>query len=99
MMTVSNYMLYEWKDMTEYLCHNDLFLHDKSQQTYRIRKIKHQCIELFSSLIEIFSDQAIFSILEIIKSLMVKTKDNEELSQFKRLDVAMLLLGIFVEDI
>jgi hypothetical protein len=45
-------------------------------------------------LIEIFGDQAIYSILEIIKSIMVSKETDH-----KKVEVAMLLLGIFVEDI
>ena len=56
LMTVSSYMLVEWRDEREYLCDSNLFLHDKSQSVYKVRRIKNQCVDLFSTLIEIYGD-------------------------------------------
>jgi hypothetical protein len=46
------------------------FLYDKTQSVYKMRNIKNQCVDLFSSLIEIFGDQAISSILLVISNLL-----------------------------
>lgn len=70
LMTVSSYMLIESRDEQEYLCDSNLFLHDKSQSVYKVRRIKNQCVDLFSSLIEIFGDQAISSILLVVEYLL-----------------------------
>lgn len=107
-----------------------------------MRNIKNQCVELFSSLIEIFGDQAIRSTLLVISYLLeindkfesqlsesssveeskssegilenetaISTnKDQQDLKEFtyysnhklhmwKRKDVAMILLGLFIEDV
>ena len=107
-----------------------------------MRNIKNQCIELFSTFIEIFGDQAIRSTLLVISYLLeindkfesqlsdtssveeskssegilenetaISThKDQQDLKEFtyysnnklhawKRKDVAMILLGLFIEDV
>lgn len=74
LMTVTSYMLIEWRDEREYLCDSNLFLHDKSQSVYKVRRIKNQCVDLVSSLIEIFGDQTISSILFIVEYLLKPPK-------------------------
>jgi len=69
-MYVSSYMIVEYHDQREHLVDENFFLYDKTQTVYKTRNIKNQCVELFSSLIEIFGDQAISSILMIIENLL-----------------------------
>lgn len=82
-----------------------------------MRNIKNQCVDLFSSLIEIFGDHAVQTILIVINNLLglpCPTSDlkneSEDLSEqlyhsknklheFKTRDVALILLGLFNEDI
>jgi hypothetical protein len=68
--TVSSYMILEFKDHREYLIDQHYFLHDKTQSVFKTRSIKNQCVDLFSSLIEIFGDHAITAILGIIEGLL-----------------------------
>jgi len=70
LMTVSSYMIVEHYKQKEYLWDENYFLHDKTQSIYKMRTIKNQCIDLFSSLIEIFRDQVIHSLMLIIDTLL-----------------------------
>lgn len=69
LMTVGSYMIIEWSDRLEYIDQH-YFLHDKTQSVFKLRTIKNQCVDLFSSLIEIFGDLAIESIVNIVKQLL-----------------------------
>ena len=70
LMTVSSYMLVESCEELGYLFDTNFFLHDKTHSSFKVRTIRNQCIELFSSLIEIFGDNAVESILLVIESLV-----------------------------
>jgi len=63
-------MILEYLDHREYLIDQHYFLHDKTQSVFKTRCIKNQCVDLFSSLIEIFGDHAITAILNIIRELI-----------------------------
>lgn len=78
-----------------------------------MRNSKNQCVELFSSLIEVFGDDAVTQILRVIKVQLGLEKEQEEAKDgsqepvyvstnerhvYKRMDVGMILLGLFVED-
>jgi hypothetical protein len=65
-MYVSSYMIVEFSDQREHYIDANYFLYDKTQSVFKTRNIKNQCVDLFSSLIEIFGDQAISSILMVI---------------------------------
>ena len=56
LMYVSSYMIVEYKDQREHHVDDNYFLYDKTQSVYKTRNIKNQCVDLFSSLIEIFGD-------------------------------------------
>ena len=122
LMTVSSYMIIEYSDHRQYKIDEHYFLHDKTNTIFKVRNIMNQCVDLFSSLIEIFGDQAIRAILDIVADLMEipKKKSEEEdpenvvpteilttsiyLSKnaqhgWKRKDVAMILVGLFIEDL
>jgi hypothetical protein len=45
-------------------------LHDKTNTTFKQRNIKNQCVDLFSSLIEIFGDVAVKAVLAVIQNLL-----------------------------
>lgn len=142
-MTISSYMIVEQANENEYVRDTNIFLHDRTESVFKLRNIKNQCVDLFSSLIECFGDLAVQSILQIIQNLLDKQiiveekevstaeKDQQQIKegkdpedatqtitenkqlkfeeftyisedsnhQWKRVDVAMLLLGIFNEDI
>lgn len=56
LVTVSSYMILEHKDHREHKIDENYFLYDKTQTVFKTRNIKNQCVDLFSSLIEIFGD-------------------------------------------
>ena len=113
-------MVLERSDQRQYLADDHYFLHDKTQSVFKLRNIRNQCVDLFSSLIEIFGDLAIGSILKITKDMLGGVEDDSDDDQedllgqqqveqvyvsqnpnhaWKRQDVAMILLGLFIEDI
>jgi hypothetical protein len=77
-MTVSSYMIIEFSDHRQYKAEEHYFLHDKTNTIFKVRNIMNQCVDLFSSLIEIFGDQAIRAILDIVGNLMEIPKDKVE---------------------
>lgn len=70
LMTISSYMIVELDDELDYLHDHNIFLHDRTESVFKLRNIKNQCVDLFSSLIECFGDLAVQSILQIIHSLL-----------------------------
>jgi len=56
LMYVSSYMIVEYRDQREHYVDDNYFLYDKTQSIYKTRNIKNQCVDLFSSMIEIFGD-------------------------------------------
>ena len=65
-------MIVELADEKEYLYDANIFLHDRTESVFKLRNIKNQCVDLFSSLIECFGDLAVQSILQIIQNLLDK---------------------------
>ena len=63
LMTISSYMIVEKSNETEYIRDVNIFLHDRTESIFKLRNIKNQCVDLFSSLIESFGDLAVQSIL------------------------------------
>lgn len=63
-------MIVELDDELEYLYDHNIFLHDRTESVFKLRTIKNQCVDLFSSLIECFGDLAVQSILQIIQNLI-----------------------------
>ena len=72
LMTISSYMIVEKVNENEYKRDANIFLHDRTESVFKLRNIKNQCVDLFSSLIECFGDLAVQSILQIIQSLLDK---------------------------
>lgn len=46
------------------------FIHEKDEDVYKQRTIRNSCLDLISSLIEVFGDQAVESVLLIVESLL-----------------------------
>ena len=63
LLSVSSYMILCYDDHKEYLADPQYFLYDKTQSLFKMRNIKNQCVDLFSSLIEIFGDHAVTQIV------------------------------------
>jgi hypothetical protein len=70
MMTIGSYMLLE--DWQKHLFKFDesYFLCDKTQSVFKVKSIRNQCIELCSSLIEMFGDQSLISLYQVIVYLV-----------------------------
>ena len=81
MLTVASYMVLERTDERQYLADYHYFLHDKTQSVFKLKNIRNQCIDLFSSLIEIFGDLAIESILKIARQMLGCADDDSENEQ------------------
>ena len=71
LMTVSGYMFIEHQDQNEHILDQNYFLYDKTQSVFKVRNIKNQCVDLFSSLIEIFGDEAVINILKVVEALIL----------------------------
>jgi hypothetical protein len=48
------------------------FIHDKDEDIYKQRSTRNQCLDLISSLIEVYGDLAVESILTVVESLLSK---------------------------
>lgn len=49
------------------------FIHEKDEDVYKQRSIRNSCLDLISSLIEVFGDLAVESILFVIENLFLTT--------------------------
>lgn len=70
MLTVSGYMIIGSLDQREYKADYNYFLYDKTQSFFKVWNIKNQCLDFFSSVIEIFGDDAIENMLIVIQNLL-----------------------------
>ena len=71
-------MIVLMKDQREHLADENYFLLDKTQSIYKMRNIKNQCVDLFSSLIEVFGDLAVNSTLLVIENLLSIQRNEPE---------------------
>lgn len=107
-------MIIEYQDQREFKGDQHYFLHDKTQSVFKRRNIKNQCVDLFSSMIEVFGDEAVTQILKVIQDQLQETESIEESKDavneagytsqnenhvYKKMDVGMILFGLFIEDI
>jgi hypothetical protein len=46
------------------------FIHEKDEDIYKERSIRNSCLDLISSLIEVFGDTAVESLLFVIQALV-----------------------------
>jgi hypothetical protein len=71
--TVSSYMILPYcKERQHYGDYNH-FIHDKTEDIYKQRSLRNQCLDLISSLVEVFGDLAVESILYVIDNLFLTT--------------------------
>lgn len=52
---------------------SNYFIHDKDEDVYKVRSIRNYALDLVSSLIEVFGDLAVESILFVIENLLLTT--------------------------
>ena len=72
MMTVASYMILPSNRERQHVGDYNLFIHDKDEDIYKQRAIRNSCLDLISSLIEVFGDDAVQSILFVIESFFHK---------------------------
>lgn len=66
--TISSFMIIPRKHERYHLGDFNYFIHEKDEDVYKVRSIRNCCLELVSSLIEVFGDLAVESILYVIES-------------------------------
>ena len=71
--TISSYMIVPAKRERQHLGDYNYFLHEKDEDSYKQRSIRNSCLDLISSLIEVFGDLAVESILFVIENLFLTT--------------------------
>ncbi len=71
--TISSYMIVPYKSERHYLGDFNHFIHEKDEDVYKVRSIRNCCLDLVSSLIEVFGDLAVESILYVIENLLFAT--------------------------
>jgi hypothetical protein len=67
--TVASYMILPNNRERYHYGDYNHFVHDKTEDVYKQRTIRNSCLDLISSLIEVFGDEAVQSILFIVESL------------------------------
>lgn len=70
MSTVAAYMIVPANRERYYQGDYNYFIHEKGEDIYKERAIRNSCLDLISSLIEVFGDEAVESLLTILESLM-----------------------------
>jgi hypothetical protein len=68
--TVTSYMILPFNRERHHTGDYNYFIHDKDEDLFKQRAIRNSCLDLISSLIEVFGDQAVESILLIVESLL-----------------------------
>mmetsp|Transcript_21600 Transcript_21600/g.15838 ORF Transcript_21600/g.15838 Transcript_21600/m.15838 type:complete len:110 (+) Transcript_21600:280-609(+) len=69
--TVSSFMILPRLSHREHLADHNLFIHEKDEDFYKVRSIRNCCLDLISSLIEVFGDLAVESILFVIETIFL----------------------------
>ena len=65
------------------------FIHEKDEDVYKQRSIRNSCLDLVSSLIEVFGDLAVESILFVIENLFLTTSaENSSPTKIKGTEIA-----------
>ena len=77
--TVSSYMIIPRKLERQHLADFSYFIHDKDEDVYKARTIRNCCLDLISSLIEVFGDLAVESILFVIENILFLSAQSQEL--------------------
>ena len=73
--TISSFMIITRDRERHHLGDISHFIHDKDEDIYKMRSIRNCCLDLVSSLIEVFGDLAVESILFVIENLFMTTAD------------------------
>lgn len=54
---------------------HNYFIHEKDEDIYKARSIRNSCLDLVSSLIEVFGDIAVESILLVSENMITSNSD------------------------
>lgn len=71
--TISSYMIVPRIKERQHIGDYNYFIHEKDEDVYKQRSIRNSCLDLISSLIEVFGDLAVESILFVIENLFLST--------------------------
>jgi len=61
--------------MRHHLGDFNYFIHDKDEDVYKTRSTRNCCLDLISSLIEVFGDLAVESILIVLENTFISGPD------------------------
>ena len=71
--TISSYMIIQHRKERYHVGDYHHFIHEKDEDFYKQRSIRNSCSDLISSLIEVFGDLAVESILFVVENLFLTT--------------------------
>lgn len=71
--TISSFMIIPYNKERMHMGDFNHFIHEKDEDIYKVRSIRNCCLDLISSLIEVFGDLAVEAILYVIENLFLLT--------------------------
>eukprot|EP00347_Sterkiella_histriomuscorum_P024270 403331713 len=75
--TISSYMIIQHSQERQHVGDNQHFIHEKDEDFYKQRTIRNSCLDLISSLIDVFGDLAVESILFVVENLFLTTSASQ----------------------
>lgn len=75
--TISSYMIIQYRKERYHFGDFHHFIHEKDEDFYKQRSIRNSCTDLLSSLIEVFGDLAVQSMLFVIENLFLTTSQEQ----------------------
>ena len=75
--TISSFMIIPHAKERQYVGDFNHFIHEKDEYVYKVRSIRNGCLDLLSSLIEVFGDLAVESIVFVSENLFLSTTNVE----------------------
>jgi hypothetical protein len=75
--TISSYMIIPRNKERMHVGDYQHFIHEKDEDFYKQRSIRNSCLDLVSSLIEVFGDLAVESILFVVENLFLATSQDK----------------------
>jgi len=80
--TISSFMIIPRNKERHHVGDYNFFIHEKDEAVYKQRTIRNSCLDLISSLIEVFGDIAVSSILFVVENMFL-TSSRESSSPTK----------------
>ena len=72
--TISSFMIITFDKETTHVTDPAHFIHEKDEDVYKMRTIRNACLDLISMLVDVFGDEAVYSILTVVGTLFLNTK-------------------------